>query len=150
MKNKISKLYMENYLNSNFWCYLDASKRHGIGVYALRDIPMGTNILVNFPYEYEEYFKINELNLDKSIIEWFNSITYSEEDHVWIILNSCTNHYFKNYINDSGPDDPTSVHHEDQNGEYIFSTFRDIKKGEELAYDYDSWDEHGNRKKALP
>lgn len=119
-------------LFSKTFCRLKPSKRHGIGVFAIKDIPKGIN-----PFETkddEETIKVTDQDIKginpevRKMIEDFsffkNGIYYLGEYG----LNGMNISFF---LNTSKDPNVKSV-----NGGEGFVTARDIKKGEELTVDY--------------
>jgi len=115
------------YLNATVWATLKRSDIHGIGVFAIRDIPAGQRITdntVNDPTDFHTFIfaekefqlllpEIQELILDRTIFEEGRRMKFiSPNDDA--VLRSFMNH----------SDTPNT------DGEY---GLRDIKKGEELT-----------------
>lgn len=121
-----------NELASNTWVMIQPSGIHGIGVFAVRDIPAGCKEM--FSKEMGEWVTVPRSEIDalpghaKDMVE--NYCLYDEENYFVpakgfkaIDLSLFLNH----------ADTPNIVSIND--GEY-FETLREIKKGEELLVDY--------------
>lgn len=122
-------------LEKNIYCRLQPSSIHGIGVFAIRDIPKGVNPFfghLTAPWKkffYKEF--IGNSRIPPQVKEYVaavypiqNGILYMP-DHS---LNAIGIYYFLNHSdapNIDGSDDCPE-----------FFTLRDIKKGEELFADY--------------
>lgn len=124
-------------INNTVWATLRPSNIHGIGVFAIRDIPKGTIISTNtienpgdFVYDItEEDFneiipEIQELILDRML--------YRKEQFSFVI-NPNAEAILQSFMNHS--DEPNT------NGRM---TLRDIKKGEELTETYRSYLDNGH------
>lgn len=117
-------------LNNTIWATIKPSKIHGIGVFAIRDIPIGTQLTTNtletehidlfLPITEDQFKKIipeiQEIILDRMLYEkdQFNFVINPNAE---ILLQSFMNH----------GDNPNT------NGRVAL---RDIKKGEELTEDF--------------
>jgi SET domain-containing protein len=118
-------------LKENIYCRIGISKVHGVGVIAIKDIPKGIN-----PYQgirEEKYIEFTEKEIElldtevrKMIKDFFviaDGKTLIPEDG----LNSINISFFQNH---SPNPNVTTL-----DGE-TFITLKEIKKGEELTYDY--------------
>lgn len=137
MKNVIDEL---NRISQTVYCQLKPSKYHGVGVFAIRDIPKGTK-----PFEGrnrdERFYKVLVSDLKKLPVFFADLIkNYSvrEKDYYWVTLGSWNTCFVQDFLNHSVNsnviwDDNTSA----------FRSARKIKKGEELMVNYkdidDSW-----------
>lgn len=120
-------------LNKTVWATLKPSKIHGIGVFAVRDIPNGTEITDNtietnevttFYHTTEEDFKnilpeIQEIILDRMLYKK-DQFIFVTNPNAEVILQS-----FMNHSTEPNTDGKIAL--------------RDIKKGEELTEDYTSY-----------
>lgn len=122
-----------NYLNSTVWCRLGASPIHGVGVFAIRDIPKGqqitdynhSNIADGVPLlecDESEFVhileEIRELILDRML---YDASVKSKLKFVSPNHDQC----LQSFMNHS--DDPNT------DG---LRALRDIKKGEEVTEDF--------------
>jgi SET domain-containing protein len=123
---------------SNVYCRLRPSK-YGIGVFAIRDIPKGTNPFVGcysgdfIPVGPEEIE-----NQPESIKEMIKDFCPLQEGKYWIIEKGLNAIDISFYLNHS--ENPNMIATEE--GEW-FVAKRDIKAGEELTVDYNTYDDVG-------
>ncbi|MEI9944683.1 MAG: SET domain-containing protein-lysine N-methyltransferase, partial [Chitinophagaceae bacterium] len=128
----MTKEELWNDLGNETWIALRPSPLHGIGVFALRDIPKGCRSM--FSKNSDKWIKLPIKEVEtlpdhsRSLIETY--CLYDEEDYY------VPEHGFKvmdlvNYLNHSSTPNVISV----DDGEY-FETIRDIKEGEELLVNY--------------
>lgn len=128
----MTKEALLNDLRNETWVMLKASPIHGIGVFAICDIPKGCNNF--FSKNIGEWIKIPIAEVEqlpthsRELIETY--CLYDEENYF------VPDYGFKvmdlvNYLNHSNDPNIISVN----DGEY-FETIRDIKCGEELLIDY--------------
>lgn len=121
-------------LAGNTWVMIKPSPIEGIGVFALRDIPMGCRNMFSKETTDEKWISISKNEVDKlpehskALIE--NYCLYDEENYF------VPDYGFKkmdlvNFLNHA--DEPNIISIND--GEF-FEAIRDIKKGEELFIDY--------------
>jgi len=128
----MTKEALLNELANNTWVMIKPSGIHGIGVFAVRDIPNGCNKM--FSKEMGEWTTVSKIEIDglpqhaKDIVE--NYCLYDEANYFLptqgfkaIDLSLFLNH----------ADIPNIISVND--GAY-FEAIRDIKKGEELLIDY--------------
>lgn len=125
---------MECLRNTN--CRIKKSDIDGVGVFAIKDIPKGTELFAGIPEKNYELFSLDEIrNCDPEVIDMVKGFFGAEQDgRYWIPeggLNSMDISFFMN--NASQPNTETS-------DGYTFYTARDIKKGEELTTHYASFD----------
>lgn len=126
-------------LRTNVYCRLKPSPFHGVGVFAIRDIPKGID---PFPSmidisEYHDDYKVpidkvmNDPAITDSVKEMIRDFYPVEDGFVYLPQISLNDMNLAYYINHS-PDHPNlSTEYGD-----IFITTRDIKEGEELLADY--------------
>lgn len=115
------------YLDKTVYCRLGASQLEGVGVFAIRDIPRGTQ-LTDYYGGPLVYVKLEESDFDFLVPEvkgliLDRTIFSAHEDLVFMSPNC--NQIFQAFMNNSK--DPNS------NGK---SALRDIKKGEEITINY--------------
>ena len=130
-KYKLLKNLQETY------CSFGVSKVHGIGVFAIRDIPVNTN---PFPVvKPEKTIQLTEEDLEllpteivtkiKDIFVRSNGIYY-----VYDLGLNCMGVKF--HVNHSSNPNIAANERSITSGYIPFATLRDIKKGEELFWDY--------------
>lgn len=117
-----------DWLLQTVWCTLKPSPIHGVGVFALRDIPAGTKVI--WEYDTIEVVTLTETELaalPKQIAGEILARTIFIEGEPLSFLdpNSTTN--YRSYMNHSATPNTDGVH-----------TNRDIAEGEELTEDYKS------------
>jgi len=124
---------MIEYLNNTVWATLGPSKIHGIGVIAIRDIPKGTKItdhsVGNMNNDFvcvklddfkKIHYEIRKLILDRTI--------FQEDAEMLVFPSPNSEQTLRSFMNHSGS--PNS------DGEF---TLCDIKKGDEITEDYQSF-----------
>ena len=106
---------------------------HGIGVFAITDIPKGCKTLFSrnagswIPLSFEEVEQ-----LPAHVKEFIETYYLYDEENYFIPDHGCKVMDMANYLNHSRTPNIVSVNE----GEY-FETVRDIKKGEELLVNYE-------------
>ena len=128
----IDKARISKHLQTEVYCRLGVSPIHGIGVFAIRDIPKGTQPLVSL-------LKIKEFSFSKKEIKKLPSSVqkevrmfcyYNKDEHLIpsIGLNAMNMAFYMN-------------HSKKPNIKYLKNntllSLRKIKAGEELLFDYD-------------
>ncbi|MFA5931590.1 MAG: SET domain-containing protein [archaeon] len=131
-KEKVVKKILGTY------CRLKTSKIHGIGIFAIRDIPKGAD-----PFENEKrqkWIKINKKEFagaDKEIIKLLEDFFWFDENgEGWVPEGGINEMGISFYSNHSKK---PNIRRIDEDGNFI--TLRLIKKGEELLVDYETYDE---------
>lgn len=122
-------------LKDDTWVCLSPSSVHGVGVFAIRNIPKGCKTM--FKLGCEDFVDItnSELcNLPWETVELIDRYCIYDKDKD---AYSIPNYGFKitdlvNYLNHSEDPNVISIN----NGE-VFEAIKDIKKGDELLIDYD-------------
>jgi len=115
-----------NHLLQTVFCTLKPSSIHGVGVFAIRDIPKGTQVI--FEYERVETVELTEQEFESLPIEIQEEIlprTIFIKDEPLIFLDPNSAADFRSFMNHS--DNPNT------NGKVAL---RDIAKGEELTENY--------------
>lgn len=138
VRHSMTKKLLEN-LNSETFCRIKPSKLHGVGVFAIRDIPKNVNPF-RFPSSacgangYSRIHKdsVQSKEVRKLLDDFLGQDTRGYYDVPKNGLNSLDLSF---YINHS--DTPNMKITEDAKCEFVqFKTNRIIKKGEELLIDY--------------
>lgn len=121
-------------LQNETWAQLQPSPIHGIGVFALRDIPKGCKTI--FSKNTGGWISLNFAEVEqlpehsRNFIETY--YLYDDEKY-FIPDHGCKVMDMASYLNHSSAPNLISVNE----GEY-FESIRDIQKGEELFIDYGS------------
>lgn len=125
-------------LEKNIYCRIKPSSVHGVGVFAIRDIPKGTNpFLGHRPAKWRgvAYHDIYENpQIPSEVVEYVDAMCSGRNEMLFVpsySLNAIDTYY---YINHS--DSPNMGGPLDSNE---FVALRDIKKGEELFVDYHAY-----------
>ncbi len=136
----MNKSELLEHLSQQVYCRLKPGT-HGVGVFAIKDIPAGVD---PFPGSYDgEYIEIsdNELKeIPQGVVEMIKAYCVFE-DGVWLVpetgLNSVDPSFFLNHSKDFNVKTVDGA---------SFMTTRIIKEGEELLVDYDTYSEGLNHK----
>lgn len=128
----MNKQQLLKHLQNEVYCRIGVSKIHGVGVFAIRDIPKNTNPFKHSFNGEGIVFSTNELEkLPKEVQKIIDDFLVHEKDGVLIPVNGLNQLDISFYLNHSeNPNVKTG-----DNGE-TFITMRDIKKDEELTYIY--------------
>ena len=131
-------------LKEDVFCKLGSSSIHGVGVFAIKDIPKGTVVfkLSNYHPDRDELVDISKEEAESLNVEVLDLIKMycgiSRYDTYVVHENGLNNIYIGYYLNHS--DDPNLKIYSDPNAkehEYVnFITVKDIKMGEELTENY--------------
>jgi len=140
MADKKQKI-LEN-LNLTF-CRLKKSRIQGIGIFAIREMPAGTNPFSGVKkHAWQKIGKAEIKNLDKEVQKMIGDFFAMQEDGSFFVpecgLNGIDISFFLNTSknpNVKTTDDGTN-----------FITIRKIKKGEELTVSYADYDTRYNKK----
>ena len=124
-------------LVENVYCRIGVSKIHGIGIFAVRDIPAEVNPFIGLNPKAESYeirISVDEIKLNPDISEEVKKMVddfYAKENGEYIFppfgLNEMPISFFSNYS--SNPN--IALQPNDR-----FLTLHEIKAGEELTSDY--------------
>ena len=128
----IDKARILKHLETEVYCRLGVSPIHGIGVFAIRDIPKGTQPLVSLLKIKEFSFSKKEIKkLPSSVQKEVRMFCYYNKDEYLIPsigLNAMNMAFYMN-------------HSKNPNIKYLKNntllSLRKIKAGEELFFDYD-------------
>jgi len=131
-------------LHDKIYCRIMASNLHGVGVFAIRDIPKDTN-----PFEHtfnkcgnDKYIKVHKdelLNINKNIKKILDDFLGEDENGYYDIpsngLNSLDVSFYMNFS-----EKPNINITYDKNCKFaIFKTNKIIKKGTELLINYNKF-----------
>jgi SET domain-containing protein len=128
----MTKEELLNELANEIWVALKPSPVHGIGVFAIRDIPKGCRTI--FSKNVGEWIKLPVNDVEKlplhsrSLIETY---CLYDDEHYYVPDYGFKIMDMVNYLNHSSSPNVVSVN----DGEYFEAT-RDIKEGEELFVNY--------------
>ena len=139
--NKKQLLY---HLKNEVYCRIKCSKTHGVGVFAIRDIPKNTNI---FSHSVKKYIGIpvEELiseKLDPEIYEILEDFFVEEDGKIYILENGLWDLDISHYLNHS---DVSNVIFDEKASSFISS--KDIKKNEEIVMNYSEFDSNWKNKR---
>ena len=137
MVNKITEEDILNDLKKNVYCRLEASP-HGVGVFAVKDIPAGVNPFVGPRTAQDEWIKIPESEVceNHEIPEAVKLMT--EDFFIWengfiyfppLGMNELGVGYYVNHSKNPNL--------REESKEFI--TLREVKVGEELTADYETY-----------
>tara|TARA_Y100000114_G_scaffold14195_1_gene11498 strand:+ start:719 stop:1120 length:402 start_codon:yes stop_codon:yes gene_type:complete len=121
------------YLLSNTFAKLAPSNIHGIGLFSIRDIPFGQKLFEQI-LDDDDYIFLKNKDLEVFDVEIQNlikSLYILEEKGVWVQRTGLNHLDYSYYINHS--DEPNLIYIQNKN---YYLPKRNIKKGEELTYDY--------------
>lgn len=128
---------MKNLPHKNVYTRLGISKINGVGVIALKNIKKGTNIFYGDEDSKMVWIGKEKLkNLPIEIKRLYNDFCVTKKKGNKIVYGCPLNFNMLTvawYLNDS---DKPNVYCGD---DYLFYALRDIKKGEELTVNYDSY-----------
>jgi SET domain-containing protein len=131
----IKKIALKNLRNT--YCRLKISPRHGVGVFAIRDIPKNFNPLKGLKRQKWVEINISELkNMEKDVMRMIDDFYVIEKNGKVEVneggLNGMDISYF---FNDSKTPNIKRI-----NGGHEVITLRKIKKNEELTMAYSTFD----------
>ncbi len=129
-----------NDLENNIYCRIQRSPIHGVGVFAIKNIPKGVNPFVTYgdvdviPVPEKEIMENKKIpDAVKEMVKAFyviqNGAIYCDARS----LNEINITYFLNHSN------APNLDVEDVNEESLFTAKRDIAAGEELTSDYSQY-----------
>jgi SET domain-containing protein len=130
---KLEKLLNE--LAYNTYAMLKPSKIHGIGVFAIKDIPKGCKTIFSEPnLKDDEYIAVSKTSIEKlpkSAIALIENFCLYDDENYFVPEKGFKKLDLAIYLNHSENPNLISIN----DGDY-FETLRDIKAGEELLIDY--------------
>lgn len=131
---RIKKLL--NHLEKEVYCELKPSVLSGIGVFALKDIPQGTNPFKEKDTKYipvkEDYIE----RLDTNVKEHIKKLFVYSNGNYFLPENGIQTLCITHYLNHS--DNPNIFTNKNCD---IFIAMRDIGRGEELTVNYNLFDD---------
>ncbi len=129
----MDKQQLLHHLKNEVFCRLKASKIHGVGVFAIKKIPKGTNPFPGAPSYNTISFTKKELSgLDLEVKKIIFDLVAAEEDIIELPDVSPNSLDISFYVNHS---ESPNLKYSDNKEELI--TLREIEVGEELTSSYD-------------
>ena len=127
-----TKKKLFEHLRNGVYCHLAASPLHGIGVFAIRQIPKGVEPLRSLLSVDDVKFSHDQIKkLPSSVRREIEMFCYQDEKHVHVPRIGLNGANMSVYLNHSKTPNVKFK----KNGELV--SLRRIKKGEELLMDYD-------------
>ena len=127
-------------LEENVYCRLQPSKIHGIGVFAIRDIPKGKNIFKTFLTYHLTPVSVDVIEgntrIDGAVKQFAHDVFPEHNGYIYLYrhgLNAVDIGFFLNHSKKA------NVFMDDMGFCYAA---RDIKKGQELFADYEQYSEN--------
>ena len=118
------------------YCRLKPGK-HGVGVFAIRDIPSNINPFLNCRRVKWLKFKEKEIEkLPNEIVEMIRQFYGTDKNHYYIPYHGLNGNDISFYLNHSDKPNISA----DKKDTQVFKTLKTIKKGEELFIDYRNYD----------
>jgi len=132
----ITKKQLLKHLESNLYVRVKKSDVHGVGLFAIRDIPKGVDPFQSIYQEkYVEFDKKELEHLPKEVKKLIHDYCAEEENKVWIPEYGFNPTHLLRFINHSNAPNVKTV-----DDGTVFVTTRKIKKGEELLSNYAHYD----------
>lgn len=134
----ISKKQLLNHLKNDLYIRVKKSDIHGVGLFAIRDIPEGVNPFQSI-YQ-EEYIEFNKKELEHLPMEvkrLIHDYCAEEDNKVWIPEYGFNPTHLLRFINHSEAPNVKSM-----DDGTTFITTRKIKRGEELLSNYAHYDDN--------
>ena len=123
---------LHEHLRNEVYCKLGVSKIHGVGVFALRDIPKGTKPLKSMVTHKEKKFSRTELkDVPGSVRKHLSDFCLVEGGRVFVPQIGMNAVNISTYLNHSKT--PNLFFNKDDELEALF----DVKRGDEMTIDYD-------------
>ncbi len=131
----MNKKQLLKHLREEVYCRVKPSPIHGVGLFALRDIPKGTDPFVNsLSDEYVELTQEEMDTLDPQVRKLVHDMSSLEDDKYYVHAYGFNIIHPLFFINHS-----KSPNTKTKGLRYI--TIRKIKKGEELTVDYETFND---------
>ena len=138
----ISKRTLLKHLENNLYVRAKKSDIHGVGIFAIRDIPKDIDPFHTIHQEEYIEFSKNELeHLSDDVKKMIHDYCAEEDGKVWIPKYGFTTVQVERFLNHSKTPNVATT---DDGTKFI--TMRVIKKGEELLADYEHYDENFTEK----
>lgn len=138
----ITKKQLLEHLQNESYVRAQRSDTHGVGIFAIRDIPKGIDPFRSIHQEEYIEFKKSELeHLSDEVKKMIHDYCAEEDGKVWIPIYGFNTIQSERFLNHSKT--PNVLTTDDGTR---FETIREIKKGEELLADYEHYDENYSEK----
>ena len=128
-------------LKNDVYCRIKPSKLSGVGVFAIKDIPININPFKTtkkcFNNKVIEMSEKDLKNIDSEVIRMLDDFYHKIEGKYGIPLNGLNSNDISYYMNSSKS--PNISFKNDDCNMVSFYSLRNIKKGEELLIDYDEF-----------
>ena len=139
----MKKALLKN-LNEDIYCRIKPSKKHGVGVFAIRDIPKGINPfkITGIPCLKSRVLNIKDSelkNIDSEVLKMVDDFYHKDEKGIYgIPYRGLNANDISFYMNTSKH---PNVSHKSTNkcSMVEFFTLKPIKKGNELLINYDEY-----------
>lgn len=139
---QITKKQLLDHLQNESYVRAKKSDTHGVGIFAIRDIPKGINPFKSMHQEEYIEFRKNELeHLSEEVKKMIHDYCAEENGNVWIPKYGFNTIQCERFLNHSKT--PNVITTDDGT---TFVTMREIKKGEELFSNYEHYDENFTEK----
>ncbi len=123
---------LHHHLKHEVYCKLGVSKIHGVGVFALRDIPKGTTPFKSMVTHKEKKFSRTEIKeVPGSVRKHLANFCLVEGGRVFVPQIGMNAVNISTYVNHSKT--PNLFF----NKEDVLEAIRDVQRGEEMTFDYD-------------
>ena len=130
-----------NNLQNDIFCRIKPSKLSGVGVFAIKDIPINTNPFKTtqkcFNNEVIDISEADLKNLNKEVLKMLNDFYHKIDGKYTLPKNGLNSNDISYYMN-SSKNPNISLKNNGCNMISFYSN-RNIKKGEELLIDYDKF-----------
>ena len=143
----MNKKNLLKHLKKDVYCRIKKSNIHGIGVFAIKDIPKNTNPFKNtnnkyIKYNFKKITSSELLTLDKEVIKMIKDYFAKEENGDYYVpvvgLNGLDISFYMNHSKKPNIDIVTLK----SSDAVVFKTNKLIKKGKELLIDYSDYGEY--------
>tara|TARA_Y100000310_G_C19982590_1_gene490490 strand:- start:11 stop:472 length:462 start_codon:yes stop_codon:yes gene_type:complete len=142
---KVSEKQVLDYLENKIYCRVKPSGIHGVGLFAIKDIPMGTNILEEFPYKVHFSLLLKKIEtFNPNVIRWIRDSYSNNGTYINIILFPhlklgqailYLNNSDKHNVEYRASHDYCDENDNTWNNTKVI-TIKDIKDGEEITLNY--------------
>ena len=122
-------------VHDNCYTRIQLSLIHGVGVFAIKDIPKGIFIFGEEDEKFVKVLKSDIFDLDYEVKRLYKDFCVLENGYYYcpISFNRMDSSWYLNHSENPNVDCKKDG--------YLFYSLRDIKKGEELTVNYDKYSE---------